>query len=73
MSYHATQKPGMGLYECVDCGKTLFMADRSRALPYCPSCKSSVFIMAEEDDEFYGYIDNIEDTTVNRFISSYSN
>lgn len=71
MSYQTTQHPGTGLYECVDCRKPLFLTDKNQELSRCPYCKCTDFISADNEDEFYGYRDEADDITVDRFISNY--
>ncbi|MBC3911601.1 zinc ribbon-containing protein [Undibacterium umbellatum] len=37
------EKPGIGTYVCVKCGKSLFLNDRTDTLPPCPKCHGTEF------------------------------
>lgn len=36
--YKTGQKPGVGTYQCVECGTTVTLDDWNDTLPPCPSC-----------------------------------
>ena len=37
------EKPGMGTYECTNCGTLVKINDSDEALPICPACGNTEF------------------------------
>lgn len=42
--YKTGEKPGIGWYKCLSCGKTIKLDDNSDALPPCPKCHNTLWI-----------------------------
>jgi DNA-directed RNA polymerase subunit RPC12/RpoP len=42
---HSTgEKPGIGTYQCVNCGTEIHLDDNTDTLPPCPKCDKTTFI-----------------------------
>lgn len=39
--YSTGERPGKGLYKCVNCGEVIKLDDNSDTLPPCPKCHST--------------------------------
>lgn len=37
------EKPGMGVYSCSQCGKTVVIDDNADPLPSCPNCNNTEY------------------------------
>jgi hypothetical protein len=43
MAYECGEKPGIGRYQCINCGKILRLDDATDVLPPCSKCKKCLF------------------------------
>lgn len=43
MAYVCGQKPGIGLYVCLNCGEDLYLDDKTDTLPPCTKCNKCQF------------------------------
>lgn len=42
--YSTGEKPGIGTYQCVNCGTIIHLDDNTDTLPPCPKCDKTTFI-----------------------------
>lgn len=42
--YTTGEKPGIGTYQCVKCGTTVYLNDATDTLPPCPKCHNTNYI-----------------------------
>ena len=43
MVYVSGEKPGEGIYQCLECGTLIVIDDDMKTLPFCPNCKRNFF------------------------------
>ena len=41
--YHTGEKPGIGDYECTNCGQIVHLDDNTDTLPPCPRCENTSY------------------------------
>lgn len=41
---YAGEKPGIGKYKCIQCGKIVELTSADEVLPICPQCEKTVYI-----------------------------
>lgn len=44
MTYKCGEKPGIGIYICINCGEDLNLDDSSDRLPPCRKCRNCTFV-----------------------------
>ena len=37
------EKPGKGIYTCIQCGQTVILDDNTDTLPPCPKCNGTLY------------------------------
>lgn len=42
--YRTGEKPGKGIYQCVQCGQLVRLDDYNDTLPPCPKCSNTMYI-----------------------------
>lgn len=47
---HVGQLPGIGLYECNECGKTIKLEQDDNPLPPCPACNGMEYTLLIENN-----------------------
>ena len=41
--YKTGEKPGMGVYVCLECGQSVRLDDNTDVLPPCPKCSTTTY------------------------------
>lgn len=44
--YRTGEKPGMGTYQCTECGQLVILDDNTDTLPPCPKCGNTTYTKA---------------------------
>lgn len=43
MIYNTGEKPGVGKYQCTNCGQIVVLDDSTDKLPPCPKCENTTY------------------------------